>query len=843
MRRIATALALALSAATFAAAQMTSPGADVLLPLRVIVVGTEDEARQVVARLERGESFTALARALSLDPSASDGGRLGVQSLAGLRPEIRDALTGIGEGAWTVVPVPTGHAILFRAPASDTDVRSGEPVRSAALAAAGSVKYVADVGGYGAANAILQQYDKPPGWNMDPGTTCRIRTESLAEAEALLARELATAARQRVPPFELVQLHFLSGQLHAYHGRMAEAIAAFEQAYGLAADRAPESVPEIQQALGVVHLHKAGLEHRLHHAPGDRCLLAVRDRTPLARRDDALQAIGHFTNYLASRASLEVRWLLNLAHMAAGSYPDGVPEPSAIPPAALDSPEDVGRFVDVAAAAGLTSFGSAGGAIVDDFDNDGLLDVVTSSMGSCEPMRLFTRAGPGPFTERTAAAGLTGQVGGLNMVQTDYDNDGDVDILLLRGAWELPQRKSLLRNNGDGTFSDVTVASGVAAPATSTQAAVWTDVDRDGFVDLFVGNEGSPAQLFRNRRDGSFEDVAARAGVNRRAFSKAVSAADYDNDGWPDLHVSNLGGIDFLYRNNHDGTFTEVAAAARVPGTGSSFASWFFDYDNDGWQDLFVASYVTSVEETARTYLGLPNNGSSLKLYRNEGGGRFEDVTERVGLNRVFMPMGANFGDIDNDGFLDIYLGTGNPSYAALVPSVLLRNRDGVSFVDVTASSGTGELHKGHGVAFADLDRDGDEDLIFQVGGATPADRHMLRLFENPGHGNDWISLTLTGVASNRAAVGARIAVTVDSGGRRRTMHRYVAAGGSFGSSPLEQHIGLGRAARIVDVEIWWPTTNTRQRFTDVAVNQSIGVTELAAGYVRLDRPRLPLTK
>ena len=177
-----------------------------------------------------------------------------------------------------------------------------------------------------------------------------------------------------------------------------------------------------------------------------------------------------------------------------------------------------------------------------------------------------------------------------------------------------------------------------------------------------------------------------------------------------------------------------------MPGPGHGFATWFFDYDNDGWPDLFVTSYFTSVDESARTYLRLPHNAPTLKLYRNLGDGSFRDVTSEVGLDKVFMPMGANFGDIDNDGFLDIYLGTGNPSYASLLPSVLLRNKDGKSFVDVTASSGTGELHKGHGVAFADLDNDGDEDIVVEMGGATPGDRHALRLFENPGHGNDWIS-------------------------------------------------------------------------------------------------------
>jgi hypothetical protein len=205
------------------------------------------------------------------------------------------------------------------------------------------------------------------------------------------------------------------------------------------------------------------------------------------------------------------------------------------------------------------------------------------------------------------------------------------------------------------------------------------------------------------------------------------------------------------------------------------------------------------------------------------------------------MPMGSNFGDIDNDGFLDIYLGVGSPSYAALGRSVLLRNDEGRSFIDVTASSGTGELHKGHGVAFADLDNDGDEDIAFKVGGATPGDAHAFRLFQNPGNGNDWVSLNLVGVKTNRAAIGARIKVTVENAGKgQRAIYRTVSTGGSFGASPLEQHIGLGRSARIADIEVWWPVSNTRQHVANVEKNQTIQITELAQGYKRLERKPLP---
>jgi hypothetical protein len=199
--------------------------------------------------------------------------------------------------------------------------------------------------------------------------------------------------------------------------------------------------------------------------------------------------------------------------------------------------------------------------------------------------------------------------------------------------------------------------------------------------------------------------------------------------------------------------------------------------------------------------------------------------------------MGANFGDIDNDGFLDIYLGTGNPTYGSLVPNVLLHNKDGKFFTDVTASSGTGELHKGHAVAFADMGNNGHEDLLEEVGGAVPGDRHVFRLFKNPRGDNDWITVHLVGVKSNRSAIGARIKVTVQDGDQApRTIYRTVGSGGSFGASPLQQHIGLGKSARILDLEVWWPASQTRQNFAGVNKNQFIEIKEFEKSYTVLQR-------
>ena len=815
--------------------------------LRVIVVDSAEEAQRLVTRLNRGEDFLALAQAESIDPTGSAGGLLGKVTLSTLPAMLKDALVGVAPGQLTpVVQIPTGFAILKVVDDADPANINMNAVNPASLATAANVKYVIDVSGIVEAEAILQAFPKPATWNQDPRAICQARRQSLASSQSsledFLSRERLDGRASR-SPFDIMQARFALAQLHAYDGRMDRALAEYQRAFETARVGVPAAAARMIEALGVAHLHKAGTENGAHRAPGDICLLPLRPGQSYAKAEHSERAIEYFMNFLKQQPdNLEVRWLLNLAYMTVGRYPDRVPPAYLISPATFVSTEDVGRFRDVAPQAGLDVVATAGGVIVDDFAGTGRYDVVTSNFDSCGPLHYFRNNGDGTFTERTSAARLDGQLGGLNLVQTDYNNDGCKDILVLRGGWELPQRNSLLRNDCDGTFTDVTAASGLAEPATASQTAAWADVNNDGLLNLFVGNEDRAMQLFLNKGGSAFEDISRPAGIDRGGFTKGVSAADYDNDGFVDLYVSNFKGQNFLYRNNRDNTFTELARAAGVPGPGNGFATWFFDYDNDGWSDLFATSYFTSVDESVRTYLGLAHNAATLKLYRNLGDGTFRDVTTDVGLDKVFMPMGANFGDIDNDGFLDIHLGTGNPSYASLLPNVLLRNKEGNSFVDVTASSGTGELHKGHGIAFADLDNDGDEEIIAEIGGATPGDSHPLRLFENPGHGNDWISLRLVGVKTNRAAIGARIKLTVENEGRGiRTIYRSVGSGGSFGASPLEQHIGLGGSARIVELEIWWPASNTRQRITGLEKNQSVEITELARSYSSIERRPITL--
>jgi hypothetical protein len=335
-----------------------------------------------------------------------------------------------------------------------------------------------------------------------------------------------------------------------------------------------------------------------------------------------------------------------------------------------------------------------------------------------------------------------------------------------------------------------------------------------------------------------FEDVAREAGVENLRFAKGVTWGDPDGDGDPDLYVSNIG-PNRLYLNGGDGTFEDVAPALGVTGPeDSSFATWFFDYDQDGDLDLYVGAYSSPVGVVLASYLGeeVPEGGAPV-IYRNdldesegpESRGRFADVSAELGLTRPLLPMGANFGDLDGDGFPDLHLGTGVPDFEAVMPNVTYANRPGGGpdgggrrFVDITFAGGFGNLQKGHGVAFGDYDRDGDLDLFQQLGGAFPYDASPNALMENPGPtrsagpggtGTAWIGLRLVGDRANRSALGARITARVRAGETVRSVHAVVGSGGSFGGSSLAQTLGLGDADDLLSLAVAWPGSGTRQRF------------------------------
>jgi hypothetical protein len=655
---------------------------------------------------------------------------------------------------------------------------------------------------------------------------------------------------------DVARLNLIIGSLNMYEGRFTEAAARFEASLKAFPD-APELIKANMEAMiGVAALRRGETENCVACRNEASCIFPLAPAAFHRKTAGSREAIRRFTAYLAKRPEdLGVRWLLNVAYMTVGEYPDRVPPEHLIPLEPFRSKIDIGRFVNVAARVGLDARGPnmAGGCIVDDFDGDGRLDVFTSTSNPRSGPSLFLNRGDGTFEDRTERAALAAQVAALNAKQADYDNDGRLDILLMRGAWELPRRPSLLRNTGDGSFEDVTVASGLAAPI-ATQGGAWGDYDNDGWLDLYLPGEYNPkrpdpdprnrGKLYHNNRDGTFTDVAASAGVLNEGFGKGSDWGDYDNDGDLDLYVSNLGQPNRLYRNNGDGTFTDVAPQLGVTEPIHSFACWWWDYDNDGRLDLFVCPYSAHLSEIIRSHLGLETTGERPRLYHNEGSEGFRDVTRAAGLDRVLVPMGSNFGDLDNDGFLDMYLGTGRPPYMYLDPNVMFKNVGGTRFEDVTTSTGTGHLQKGHGIAFADWDRDGDADVFLESGGATPGDMASNLLFQNPGHGNHWLNVRLIGVTTNRSALGARIHLQVreDDGSRSlRSLHRVVTSGSSFGGNPLATTIGLGRARGIATLTVHWPASKTEQVFHDIPMDRAIEISEAETSYRTLDWAPIPL--
>ncbi len=605
----------------------------------------------------------------------------------------------------------------------------------------------------------------------------------------------------------------------------------------------PRSQAELQLHKGLAFLRLGEQENCLANHNADSCLFPLEQKAYHLLPRGSRGAIATFTQHLKNYPDdLGARWLLNIAHMTLGEYPDKVDPRYLIPPDKFASEYQMPRFVDVSEQLGLDSNDLAGGTIVDDFDNDGFYDLVTSAWDEHGQLRLFHNNGDGTFTERTSEAGLVGEIGALNIQQTDYNNDGLLDIWMLRGAWlgqsgQIPN--SLLRNNGDGTFTDVTEEAGLLSYH-PTQTARWFDYDGDGWLDLFIGNETTDprrphyCELYHNNRDGTFTECARACGINVADFVKGVACADYDNDGRPDLFLStdtNRPKI-LLHNDGPDAAghwhFSNQAARAGVDTNIRSFGTFFFDYDNDGWEDLVVMGYYIphNVADVAADYLGLPTSGEKTKLFHNNHDGTFKDVTLEAHLDRVIHTMGNNYGDLDNDGWLDFYCGTGDPDFRTLIPNRMFRNAEGKFFQDVTTATGTGHLQKGHGVSFADFNDDGAQDVYISIGGAYSGDYAKNALFLNPGTTNHWVKLKLIGDKANRAAIGARLTLNLSSEKGGRQISRTVSSGSNFGSNPLRQEIGLGSATSIASVEIVWPGSGTRQTITGLQADRAYEIRE-----------------
>lgn len=532
------------------------------------------------------------------------------------------------------------------------------------------------------------------------------------------------------------------------------------------------------------------------------------------------------------------------------------------------------QFVDIAKQAGLTTptiFGSektnrylvettgCGVALID-YDNDGWLDIflVNGSRfdakwpsGNAPISRLYKNNRDGTFTDVTKQAGVGHHGWGQGVCAGDYNNDGNEDLFVT--YWG---ECKLWRNKGDGTFADATASAGVSTgrkglPRWNTGCA-FVDYDRDGRLDLFVANyidfdmkttpvpesgkclykglkvacgppglQGAKNILFHNNGDGTFTDVSEKAGILKTpgTYGLGVLVADFDNDGWPDIYVANDSTSSALYKNNHDGTFNEIAIEAGVAfsadgkaqaGMGVSAA----DYDGNGLLDIVKTNFA----------------GDTSSLYRNLGNNVFEDQTYQAGLGRNtrFLGWGAAFLDTDNDGRPDILLANGHV-YPEVGESdteagyrqrkVLYRNLDNGKFADISTQAGSGitNLAAARGLAVGDFDNDGDLDIVLNCVNEVP---QLLRCDNKTG--NRWLKLKLVGTKSNRSAIGARVTCTTPDG---RKQIDEVRSGGSYLSqSDLRIHFGLG-SNEVAIIEVMWPS-GRRQHLEAIKSNQVLRVVE-----------------
>lgn len=574
-------------------------------------------------------------------------------------------------------------------------------------------------------------------------------------------------------------------------------------------------------------------ENCFHKGGINACTLPFNEKTIHSATQGASQAIEILLQMLAFNPSdIESRWLLNIAARAVGRF-EQVPDSLKIE-LPKSKTNDL-KFVNVFE---HSDMGHAGGSAFEDYDMDGDLDIFVTSYHLDENVTYY-RNDDGKFTDKTSSMFLKGLTGGLNFVNADINNDGFVDILILRGGWLSSYGQyplSLLINQQGKGFVDQTIAWNLDLRQ-PTQTAAFADLNLDGHLDLILGAESTqgmklPVRIFENN-GSSFVEQTMDSGLELSAYVKGVSVADVNNDGYPDVFISVLGGDNQLFISKGEPTinFENQSDNYEINQPWASFTSWFFDYDNDGYEDLFVSGYNIDdkkemITATVRDIVGDSTNFSHPKLYRNINGQRFEDVTNKVGLNHEIYAMGANYGDVDNDGYLDLYLGTGEFNMWAVMPNRLFVNTEGKNFEDHSFSSGLAMIQKGHGVSFGDYDQDGDQDIFHTIGGAVEGDIFQNYLYQNNSANGNWINLNLVGHKSNKLALGARIELKLDSG---KSVHRTVSTGGSFGNNSITLEIGLGSSEQIKSIIVKWPNADfTSCEFKNISINQSYEILESA---------------
>jgi len=471
-------------------------------------------------------------------------------------------------------------------------------------------------------------------------------------------------------------------------------------------------------------------------------------------------------------------------------------------------------FTDVSVEAGFFGNNSSWAAAWGDYDNDGNADVMT--LGHVQDLtnsisQLWHNNGDGTFTDVTIPAGLNPNNGDAHgAVWADFDKDGYLDLYISKGTPKADPNNynELWRNNGDNTFTNVASSSRVTGRSHRNRGSYAIDYNLDSELDIFATSFDTPNLLYRNDGGLQFVDVAEEAGLLRGDIENRTAAwADFDKDGFMDVLITKSS---VLFKNRGDGTFVDVTAAAGITSSVNAQSGAWGDYDNDGDLDL----YVTMWDPTGPPILGT--------LYQNNGDGTFTDVTTASGAINTVAAIGTTWGDYDNDGLLDLYIV--NRELGTTYPNRLFRNNGDGTFTDVALIAGVGAkpgIGRGSDASFVDYDNDGFLDLFVCNGAGSTVGPYLL--YRNNRNSNGWLKVVLIGQQSNRSGIGAKIVLR--AGGR--TQFREYTGQHYMSQNHIPVHFGLGQATIIDSLDIQWPS-GVRQRVRNIPVNQIITIKESA---------------
>lgn len=630
-------------------------------------------------------------------------------------------------------------------------------------------------------------------------------------------------------PFKKSELaDFIAQILSMRVSTIEEAVSWLEKAISLIENQSQDKALDLKSKLAIAHLQISEIENCRHAIHGHSCVFPFSMEAHHVKKDHTKVAQSLFKEYLKKRPQdNQIKWLLLVASMALDEKPPKKWR--------LEIPKQTKKFpqfITYAFKAGIIKRPiQSGGAIIEDFTNDGCPDIVYSSTGEDQPVRFYQGNCSGQFEDATKKWGLDQQFNVINLSTTDFNNDGKKDLYLHRGGWFTQLdglvKNGLLKNTGE-KFVEVTKDMGLDTGWNANVSSSWLDYNNDGRLDLFVCQERRFPELFENR-GSKFVEVAEKVSLTNSELCKGSAVGDVNNDGYLDIYISNYTGVGRLFLNSAKGTFTEDKQSNIVNGSKRfSFGTFFFDYNNDGWEDLFIATLVPLFEDALIDLFHINKAkrfDANLRLLENQSG-TFVDVTKKVGLNITTQTMGLNFGDLDGDGFMDIYLGTGSTPYGSLSPNRVFRNLNGKKFEEVTYAGGFGNLQKGHGISFGDLNLDGHNDVLMNLGGHVEASEFVPELLINPGSTNNWVRIQLNGKKSNRLALGTRIRLTVTTKGKEKQIFFRVGGTGSYGQNSTVPLIGIGRADKIIEAQVSWLGSGLIQSFKDLPINRWVSIDE-----------------